>query len=165
MIETVIVNSSGGKGIIVSIDHGKRTEFFMNSPKYWFYASEIVVDGPSGYYEWELKAPGLGDLRVYRKSWTHDSKPERVASFPKATWEYARLLVEDEENDNQITNSNDKPEKKLKISKVKCKHDHLVSSHELNNHNLEIHDLAECSDCDYECAGTIMLAHHIQTSH
>ena len=89
------MNSSGGKGIIVSIDRGKRTEFFMTTPKHWFYASEIVLDSSSGYFEWELKTPGLGDLRIYRMTWAKESKPERVASFPKGAWEYARLLVEE----------------------------------------------------------------------
>ena len=55
------------------------------------------MDGDNGYYEWQLKTHGLGDLRIYRMSWAKNSKPERVASFPKGTWEYARLLVEDKQ--------------------------------------------------------------------
>ena len=106
MIETVIVNSSGGTGIAISIDRGSRSEYFMNTPKHWFYASELVLDGDNGYYEWQLKTHGLGDLRIYRMSWAKNSKPERVASFPKGTWEYARLLVEDklmnEEEDRNL---------------------------------------------------------------
>jgi hypothetical protein len=30
-------------------------------------------------------------------TWAKKSQPERVASFPKGTWEYARLLVEDKQ--------------------------------------------------------------------
>ena len=101
MIETVIVNSSGGTGIAISIDRGSRSEYFMNTPKHWFYASELVLDGDNGYYEWQLKTHGLGDLRIYRMSWAKKSQPERVASFPKGTWEYARLLVEDKQMDEE----------------------------------------------------------------
>lgn len=97
MIETGIVNSSGGTGIAISIDRGSRSEYFRNTPKRWFYASELVLDGANGYYEWQLKTHGLDDLRIYRKSWAKNSKPERVASFPKRTREYTRLLVEDKQ--------------------------------------------------------------------
>ena len=101
VIETVIVNSSSGTGIAISIDRGSRSEYFMNTPKHWFYASELVLDRANGYYEWELKTHGLGDLRIYRMSWAKKSQPERVASFPKGTWEYARLLVEDKQMDEE----------------------------------------------------------------
>ena len=84
----------------ISIDRGSRAEYFMNTPKHWFYASEIVLDRANGYSDWELKIHGLGDLRIYRMSWAKKSQPERVASFPKGTWEYARLLVEDKEIDD-----------------------------------------------------------------
>jgi hypothetical protein len=97
VIETVIVNSSSGTGIAISIDRGSRSEYFMNTPKHWFYASERVLDGVNGYYEWQLKTHGLGDLLIYRMSWAKKSQPERVASFSKGTWEYARLLVEDKQ--------------------------------------------------------------------
>jgi hypothetical protein len=101
MIETVIVNSSSGTGMAISIDRGSRVEYFMNTPKYWFYASEIVLDRAKGYFQWELKTHGLGDLRIYRMSRAKKSEPERVASFPKGTWEYARLLVEDKKMDEE----------------------------------------------------------------
>ena len=75
----------------------------------------------------------------------------------------ARIDVLNDEN--QIVNSNNEPQKKSKVNKVKCPQDHLVPTHELDKHNLEIHTLAECTVCVYECAGTLMLAHHYQTSH
>jgi hypothetical protein len=101
VIETVIVNSSCGTGIAISIDRGSRSEYFMNTPKHWFYASELVLDRANGYFEWELKAHGLGDLRIYRMTREKNSQPDRVASFPKGTWEYARLLVENKQMDEE----------------------------------------------------------------
>jgi hypothetical protein len=135
----------------------------MNSSKFWYYATEMVLGDE--YFDWEFKSPGLGDLQIYRKPWTYDAQPVSVASFPKGMWEYARLLVNDENDEDSIVNSNNRAKKKLKNSKARCGRDHLVPTHELDKHNLEIHDLAECSDCDYECAGTLMLAYHFEMEH
>lgn len=97
--ERTIVNSSGGKGIMVSIDRGSRTEFFMNSSQSWYLAAEIVLEGQ--FFELEVKSHGLGDLRIYGKSWVKDSERRMVASFPKGTWEYARLLMGDRDSERE----------------------------------------------------------------
>jgi hypothetical protein len=83
--------------MLISIDRGSRTEFFMNSSQNWYYAAEVVLGNE--YFDWEFKSPGLGDLRIYRMSRAKNPQPETVASFPKGTWEYARLLIEDENAD------------------------------------------------------------------
>jgi hypothetical protein len=40
-----------------------------------------------------------------------------------------------------------------------------VAENKLDQHNLEIHDLAICNKCKYECAGTLMLDHHVENEH
>lgn len=91
----IIANSSTGTGLRVSVDKGKRTEDFLNTESYWYYASEIYLGGT--YYDFELKNPELGSLHVSRRKWRGDDD-SLIAVFPKGTWEFVRLL--DGESDN-----------------------------------------------------------------
>jgi hypothetical protein len=89
----IIVNSSYGSGIVVSLDNGKRKEEFRNSEKEWFIARELQL-----YERWspgELKTPGLGDLRIVMRKWEDNDFHINVAQFPKGTWEFARLIPRD----------------------------------------------------------------------
>jgi len=91
----IIANSSTGTGLRVSIDKGKRTEDFLNTEIFWYYASEIYIEG--SYYDFELKNPELGSLHVYRKKWTNRDD-SLIAVFPKGTWEFVRLLDSGSDN-------------------------------------------------------------------
>lgn len=85
------VNSSYGKGIIVSLENGKRKEEFTNTEENWFLAKEFVLY--ESWADFELKTPGLGDLLIVMRE-RHNEKIEiGVAQFPKGTWEYARLSI------------------------------------------------------------------------
>lgn len=87
----IIVNSSYGAGITVSLENGKRKEVFTNTDENWFLANEFQL-----YERWadfELKTPGLGDLQIIMKQWSDAEVEISVAQFPKGTWEYARLLI------------------------------------------------------------------------
>ena len=85
-----VANSSSDLGIRVSFDNGKRFEEFKNSDRYWYYASEIVLG--DSYHDWEMKLPILGDLSIYRKIWDQDDDGKLIASFPKGSWEFVRLI-------------------------------------------------------------------------
>ena len=84
----VIANSSSAKGITVSLDE-KRSETFTNEGFKWFYATEIVID--DSYSPGIEKLPGFGDLCIYSRSGTDESK--LIAKFPKGSWEYVRLVT------------------------------------------------------------------------
>lgn len=86
-----IVNSSNGTGLFVSMDKGRRSEEFVNSKNHWYYAAELVLEGP--YHSFETSFPGLGDLSVFQVNWDDDDDFVLVARFPKGSWEYARLMI------------------------------------------------------------------------
>jgi len=95
----IIANSSSGTGLRVSVDKGKRTEDFLNTESYWYYASEIYLGG--SYYAFELKNPELGSLHVFRRGW-HGSEDSLIAVFPKGTWEFVRLLEGDSDGSETL---------------------------------------------------------------
>lgn len=102
-VQRVIANSSSGQGLCVSIDQGKRVEYFLNSSLYWFYAAENCLD--ESYYDWELKNPELGRLSIFRKKWKGNSA-ELVAAFPKNSWEFVRLLESGYEDSSKVGYTN-----------------------------------------------------------
>lgn len=77
-------------GIYVSLEKGKRSESFMNTDTYWFYSAETVLSDK--FFEWELTAPYLGELRIFRKPFSGRAKEELIASFPKGSWDFVRLI-------------------------------------------------------------------------
>lgn len=88
----IVVNSSWGQGLVVSLEGGKRTETFINSEKNWFLAKELqLVDT---WPEFANKTPGLGDLLIVMKEWKNKDFAINIAQFPKGNWEYARLIIE-----------------------------------------------------------------------
>ncbi len=91
----VVANSSSDYGIRISMDGGKRFEDFNNSEKYWYYASEIILG--DSYHDWEMKLPTLGDLSIYRKMWDEEGDGRVIASFPKGSWDYVRLIETEDE--------------------------------------------------------------------
>ena len=95
----IIANSSTGTGLRVSVDKGKRTEDFLNTESYWYYASEIYLGGT--YYDFELKNPELGSLHVSRRKWRGDDD-SLIAVFPKGTWEFVRLLDDDSDSSESL---------------------------------------------------------------
>ena len=85
-----IVNSSGGKGIVISLENGKRKEEFINTDENWFVAKELQLY--ESWADFELKTPGLGDLLIVMKNWKNNESAVNIAQFPKGSWEYARLI-------------------------------------------------------------------------
>ena len=90
----VIANSSYGSGVLVSLIGGKRKEEFLNENDRWYYAKEMIVSGSVN--EIELKMPGLGNLWIYQVDSEESDESDEgvlVATFPKGTWEFVRLLT------------------------------------------------------------------------
>ena len=98
-----VANSSSGSGLIVSLEKGKRSESFMNTQQYWYFASELVLQG--SYQSFETKMPDLGALSIFQASWRNDDQRVLVAKFPRGSWEYVRMLPKAEEADGEFGNT------------------------------------------------------------
>ena len=134
--------SGFGIGIRVVLKNGKSEEF-MN-----FGGKKIIAQQSN----WN------NDVSVGFYDYGNGGEWRQTAYFPANSYQYVlTILGEKVDTSMKVT--------KVKSKRTRCASNHPVAVDELETHNLEIHDLVECDQCDYECTGTLMLAHHVKLEH
>jgi hypothetical protein len=148
----LVINDGGsgyGVGIRVVLKNG-ITEEFVNLGNIKFIGQQWSSD--------YLQDKTEGELQIGFFNAENGGKWQRTAFFPGGSYQFVRVVLKEQVVTSAPATSN-------KIKRVRCSYDHLVAENKLDQHNLEIHDLAICNKCKYECAGTLMLDHHVENEH
>ena len=95
---TSVADSSEGSGIGVYLAKGSRTEEFKNTDFNYYIAEELRLG--DSWAQFEMTAPGIGDLTVRMLEWsvTGYDAGTKIATFPKGSWEFVRLIPHDDES-------------------------------------------------------------------